>query len=241
VIDKIEISGSNYKVSDSFRKYAEKRIGKLDRYLPRGSKKDVVAKIVVTEVDRAHGNKYEVSAAMEIPGGKVLTARDECSNVFAGIDIIEAKLKGKASVAATSRLKSYPVCLAAKGDVSLEMERVMSAMGNSVKAERVLQVNVDHPAVKNLKKLEGNMFDDAVTVLYNEALLAEGYRTEQDFIPALNRVLEYGAAAAVKAAPAKTAAKKPAAAAKKTAAAAKKPAAKKPASTAAKKPDGADE
>ena len=95
MIDKIEISGSNYKVSDSFRKYAKKRIGKLDRYLPRGNKKDVVAKIVITEVDRAHGNKYEVSAAMEITGGKVITARDECSNVFAGIDIIEAKLRGQ--------------------------------------------------------------------------------------------------------------------------------------------------
>ena len=32
---------------------------------------------------------------MEIPGGKVITAKDECSNVFAGIDIIEAKLKGQ--------------------------------------------------------------------------------------------------------------------------------------------------
>ncbi len=95
MIDKIELSGSNYKISDSFQKYATKRIGKLDRYLPRGNKKDVVAKIVITEVDRDHGNKYEISAAMEIPGGKVITARDECSNVFAGIDIIEAKLKGQ--------------------------------------------------------------------------------------------------------------------------------------------------
>lgn len=95
MIDKIEISGNNYKVSESFKKYAAKRIGKLDRYLPRGNKKDVIAKIVVTEVDRAHGNKYDISAAMEIPGGKVITAKDECSNVFAGIDIIEAKLKGQ--------------------------------------------------------------------------------------------------------------------------------------------------
>lgn len=95
MIDKIEVSGSNYKVSDSFQKYATKRIGKLDRYLPRSNKKDVVAKIVITEVDRTHGNKYEISAAMEIPGGKVITARDECSNVFAGIDILEAKLKGQ--------------------------------------------------------------------------------------------------------------------------------------------------
>lgn len=95
MIDKIEISGNKYKVEESFRKYTIKRIGKLDRYLPRGSKKDVIAKIVVTEMDRAHGDKFEISAAMEIPGGKVIAAKDESSNVYAGIDIIEAKLMGQ--------------------------------------------------------------------------------------------------------------------------------------------------
>lgn len=96
MIDKIDLSGNNnYKISDNFRKYTIKRIGKLDKFLPRGSKKDIVAKVVVTEVDRAHGNKYEISVAMEVPGGKVIAAKDECSNVFAGIDILEAKLKGQ--------------------------------------------------------------------------------------------------------------------------------------------------
>ena len=95
MIDKIEITGNKYKVEESLKKYATKRIGKLDRYLPRGSKKDVIAKIVITEVDRSHGNKYEISAAMEIPGGKVLAAKDESSNVYAGVDIIEAKLMGQ--------------------------------------------------------------------------------------------------------------------------------------------------
>ena len=95
MIEKIDISGSNYKVEDAFRKYAIKRIGKLDRYLPKENKKDVVAKIVVSEVDRDHGNKYEISVAMDIPGGKVIAAKDECSNVYAGIDILEAKLMGQ--------------------------------------------------------------------------------------------------------------------------------------------------
>lgn len=95
MIEKIDISGSNYKPEESFKKYATKRIGKLDRYLPRDNKKDVVAKIVVTEVNRAHGNKYEISVNLEIPGGKVISAKDECSNVFAGIDILEAKLTGQ--------------------------------------------------------------------------------------------------------------------------------------------------
>ncbi len=95
MIDRIDLSGKNYEISDSFRKYVEKRIGKLDKYLPRGSKKDLIVKVIISEVDHPHGNKYEISVAMEIPGGKVITAKDECSNVFAGIDIIEAKLKGQ--------------------------------------------------------------------------------------------------------------------------------------------------
>lgn len=95
MISKLDISGSNYKIEDNFKKYATKKIGKLDKFLPRGSKKDVVAKVVVTEVKRDKGSKYEISVAMEIPGGKVISAKDECSNLYAGIDIVEAKLTGQ--------------------------------------------------------------------------------------------------------------------------------------------------
>lgn len=95
MINKIDITGNNYKVEEDFKKYAAKRIGKLDKYLPRGCKKDVVVKIMVTETERAHGEKFEVSVAMDIPGGKVIAAKDDCTNVFAGIDLVEAKLTGQ--------------------------------------------------------------------------------------------------------------------------------------------------
>ena len=95
MIEKIEINGNGYKVEEPFRKYVEKRIGKLDRYLPRGSKKDVVCKVAVTEIGKGKTEKYEISVAMDIPGGKVIAARDECSNVFAGVDLVEAKLMGQ--------------------------------------------------------------------------------------------------------------------------------------------------
>ncbi len=95
MIENIDISGSNYDVEESLRKYVQKRIGKLDRYLPRQNRKDLVAKVVVTQVNRDHGNKYEISATLDIPGGKVLNAKDEASNVFAGVDILEAKLTGQ--------------------------------------------------------------------------------------------------------------------------------------------------
>ena len=95
MIENISISGSNYDVEESLQKYVQKRIGKLDRYLPRRNRKDLVAKVVVTQVNRDHGNKFEISATLDIPGGKVLNAKDEASNVFAGVDILEAKLTGQ--------------------------------------------------------------------------------------------------------------------------------------------------
>lgn len=110
-------------------------------------------------------------------------------------------LKGKAAVAATDKLKSYPVCLAAKGDVSLEMERIMDAMGGGVKAERVLQVNLQHPIIVGMDALSDDEFTDTVTVLYNEALIAEGYKTEPEFLAAINRLLAGGATVAPSGAP----------------------------------------
>lgn len=96
MIEKIEITGNGYKVEEGFRKYVTKRLGKLDKYLPRQSKKDVVEKVVVEKIsNNKSGDKFEISVAMEIPGGKVITAKDECSNIFAGVDLVEAKLTGQ--------------------------------------------------------------------------------------------------------------------------------------------------
>ena len=160
----------------------------------------------------------------------------KCENVASGADSssasvtghedliarIEKQLNGKATVTATDKLKSYPVCLAAKGDVSLEMERVMDAMGGGLKAQRVLQVNFDHPVIKGLETADDARFADTVTVLYNEALLAEGYRTEPDFIASINRLIAEQAQGEVKTEKAKSEpVKKTATATKKTTTAAK--------------------
>ena len=95
MIEKIEISGNGYKVEESVKNYTKKRIAKLDHYLPRGFKKDVVAKVIISEIGKNKSEKYEISVAIDIPGGKVIAAKDECSNIFAGIDLVEAKLTGQ--------------------------------------------------------------------------------------------------------------------------------------------------
>ena len=95
MIEKVDINGNGYKIDEPFRKYAEKRLGKLDKYLPKAAKKDASVKVMVTEVSKSKSERYEVSATMELTGGKVIAAKDECSNVFAGVDLVEAKLAGQ--------------------------------------------------------------------------------------------------------------------------------------------------
>ena len=55
----------------------------------------------------------------------------------------------------STRLKNAACCLTAKGQVSLEMERVLGAMPGEqkVKAERVLELNPEHPLFSTLQKL----------------------------------------------------------------------------------------
>ena len=82
------------------------------------------------------------------------------------------------SVRPSKILKSHPVCITTDGELSLEMEKVLSSMPgeHSMKARRVLEINTDHPVFDKLSSLA----DDKETLgkycelLYNQALLIEG-------------------------------------------------------------------
>ena len=55
------------------------------------------------------------------------------------------------------------------------MVRMMRAMKQSVPEERrILEVNASHPLVAKLRGLDGTAFGDAVELLYDSALIAEG-------------------------------------------------------------------
>jgi molecular chaperone HtpG len=87
------------------------------------------------------------------------------------------------AVRVSKRLKSHPVCLTTEGDVSIEMEKVLQAMPNSqnVKADKVLEINVNHEVFASLKDAFANDKDKLnlfTGLLYNQALLIEGLPIE---------------------------------------------------------------
>ncbi len=79
----------------------------------------------------------------------------------------------------TNKLKNHSVCLTTKGDVSVEMEKVINAMPTDerISAEKVLEINMNHPIADKLKSLYENDKEDLKSyakVLYAEARLIEG-------------------------------------------------------------------
>jgi molecular chaperone HtpG len=94
-------------------------------------------------------------------------------------------LKDKVSqVIVSKRLKTHAVCLSSKGEISIEMEKVLSAMPDKsrmVKAEKVLELNSSHSVFAKLKSLHESKSDDfarVVRVLYTTARIIEGLSVE---------------------------------------------------------------
>ncbi|MEC3608241.1 molecular chaperone HtpG [Bacillus glycinifermentans] len=87
------------------------------------------------------------------------------------------------SVRASKRLKTHSVCLAADGEVTIEMEKILNAMPDNqhVKADKVLEINTNHDVFKTLQdafESDKEKFKLYTGLLYNQALLIEGLPIE---------------------------------------------------------------
>ena len=93
------------------------------------------------------------------------------------LEKVKEQLKDHVSdVRISSRLAESPCCLvASENALSPSMIRMMRAMKQDVPEEkRILEVNAAHPLVEKAKGLDGNDFADAVELLFDQALIAEG-------------------------------------------------------------------
>ena len=105
-------------------------------------------------------------------------------------------LKDKVSeVELSNNIGNSASSLLAKGGLSLEMEKTLSEMTNgndAPKAEKILAINPEHLLFDKLKAAEGtDNFNKLVDVLYNQALLLEGFNIENpvEFIKNLNDLI----------------------------------------------------
>ena len=86
-----------------------------------------------------------------------------------------------AKVRYTNTLKNHAVCLSSEGAVSVGMEQILNKMpgaeGQNIKAETVLEINMEHPIKDKLLYLFGNdkeKLADYSKILYAQARLING-------------------------------------------------------------------
>ena len=120
--------------------------------------------------------------------------REEFKDLLCAVkDALGDKVK---EVRLTSKLKTYPVCLTAGGDVSIEMEKVFNSMPNAdgnVKAEKILEISATHKVLDKLKNAVENkdLLKKYAIVLYEQARLLEGLSIDDvtEFVTAMSDII----------------------------------------------------
>lgn len=110
--------------------------------------------------------------------------KEEEKDSSAILTFVKETLVDKVSeVVASKKLVSHPVCLTAKGGISFEMEKYFNAVqpDSGMKAQRVLELNMNHSAVKAMESAVQTDIEKAkkyAELLYDQALLIAGLPIE---------------------------------------------------------------
>lgn len=131
-----------------------------------------------------YGDKQFRSVDSDDLGIENEETKDENEDNKEVLDFVKDALKDKVNeVVASKKLVSHPVCMTAKGGISFEMEKYFATMQPEagMKAQRCLELNMNHDAVKKMKELIGKDDDTAkkyAEIFYNQALLIAGLPIE---------------------------------------------------------------
>lgn len=92
MLQKFEIRGVHTTVDDSLRKYVNKKIGGLDRYLSRHQRQSAHAEVHLKEGKAKNNTHCTCEVTMHLPH-ETINLKESAYNMYAAVDIVEAKLK----------------------------------------------------------------------------------------------------------------------------------------------------
>lgn len=92
MIKKLEITGIHYEVGPKLYEYVTKKIGKLDRYLPKHARESAHVEVILKEHKIKQRKECVCEVILHLPGENI-TVKESTINIYAAVDIVEAKLK----------------------------------------------------------------------------------------------------------------------------------------------------
>ena len=130
------------------------------------------------------GKEFRSVLDQEIEEGAKEKAAEAQDAHKAAFDFVKETLgESVLEVRASTRLKSHPVCLTAGEGLSFEMEKYFKTVqpDSAIRADRILELNVDHPAFQALESAVSTDPEKAkkyAQLLYAQALLIAGLPLE---------------------------------------------------------------
>lgn len=100
----IEISGTNYKLSDQEQDYIDRKCRKLVNHMPMHSRRSAFVSAKISLLTQPGDDKYQCDVVLTLPD-KTLVASETAISVAAAIDIVERKLQGQIRKYKTERRK----------------------------------------------------------------------------------------------------------------------------------------
>lgn len=94
MIQKLDITGVHMNVDKKLHDYVVKKIGKLDRYMPRHARKSVHAEVFLKEQMIKKKKECIAEVTIRMPKGSII-AKESTMNIYAAVDIVEAKLRNQ--------------------------------------------------------------------------------------------------------------------------------------------------
>ncbi len=89
---KIQLTGRKYDIDAELQKYVSKKLGHLDKYLPRSHKAIGMNVEIFRDPSGREDNRYKVKAVLEVPGPDIV-AETATINPHSAVDIVEQKLR----------------------------------------------------------------------------------------------------------------------------------------------------
>lgn len=94
MIKRFDIDGVHMNVGDDLKKYVIKKIGKLDKFIPRHARASAHAEVKLKEGKAKNKEERTCEVILYLPN-ETLTVSESTVNIFAAVDIVEEKLKGQ--------------------------------------------------------------------------------------------------------------------------------------------------
>lgn len=114
MIERMEVAGVHMDVEPKLHKYVVRKLGGMDRYIPRAAREPAHMEVKLKEKKRKTRHEYACEVILYLPQDTI-TITETTMNIYAAVDIVETRLKNQIKKYKDKHARGHgPKALAAK-------------------------------------------------------------------------------------------------------------------------------